>query len=545
MKFDECGSLKIHGRLRVVLVRGLLLLSIIIGGCKTPDEYKEQADDEVYDIINRKWTDDIAGKYNYKVSDAEHDPNDVEIAAYEDVAGMVTLSKAVSIATANNRRYQTQKENLYRSALSLTLVRHSFAYRWFGTIDADYANFDGDESVSAEGGLGFRKFFDDGTTLTTSIAADWLSFLTGNADTTLGSVLSATISKPLLRGAGKEIVLEELTQAERDVLYEIRTFNRYRKEFVILVIDNYYSVLQNLDSVDNAENNYRNLVESYDRAKMMADSGRLPPFQADQTKQNMLRAEDNLTRTQRIYQQSLDNFKLFLGIDIDSDITLDSNELAVLIDQGIDIPDYSIEKAVEAAKLFRLDLANGADRLEDSVRKIKVAENKLLADVSVVGGASLGSSDDNEALRYNLDGGNYNLGLRIDLPLDRLAERNAFRRTLLNYQQQLRDYEELVDNVELSVIDANRRLIEAAKRFDIQQLSLRLAQDRVESTDMLVRAGRAASRDLLDAQDSLLSAQNERTSAMVDYTMNKLEFLRDIGLLLVQPDGMWDEKIIE
>jgi outer membrane protein TolC len=520
----------------------LLAAAVISSGCKSPQEYKQEADGEVYDIIDKKWSDDLGGKYNYKVTDAEQDPNDMELTAYDDVSGVVSLSQAVSIATAHNRRYQTQKENLYRQALDLTLVRHRFAYQWFGTIDTTYANYGGDESVTAGGFLGFDKLFADGTRLTTSIAADWLSFLTGDADTSLASVLNASISKPLLRGAGSDIVLEELTQAERDLLYEIRSFNRYRKEFVIEVIRNYYSVLQNLDSVENAQNNYRNLVESYDRAQMMADSGRMPPFQAAETKQNMLRAEDNLTQAKRRYQQSLDDFKLFLGIDVESEISLDSAELAVLLDQGVVLPEYSLEKAIEAAMLFRLDLANEADRLEDSVRKIKVAENQLLADVSLVGGASVDSSGGNEAARYNLNDGDYSVGLRIDLPLDRLAERNAYRRVLLAYQQRLRDYEEFTDNVQLSVIDANRRLLEAAKRFEIQQLSLELARARVESTDMLVRAGRAASRDLLDAQDSLLNAQNSRTSAMVDYTLNKLQFLLDVGLLTVRPDGMWDKK---
>ena len=542
MFVHSSGKLKIRKLLVLNLPFLLLVFLLLISGCKTPEEYKKEADDEVYDIISSKWGDDIGGKYNYKVSDSETDPNDIEISPYQNVTGLVSLAKAVSIATAQNRRYQTQKENLYREALDLTFVRHEFAFRWFATLDESYDNNDGDEKVSSSGDVGFRKLFDDGTTLTSSIAADWLSFLTGDADTSLKSVISATVSKPLLRGAGKDIVLEDLTQAERNVLYEIRSFNRYRKEFVIDVISNYYDVLQNLDSVDNAENNYKNLVESYDRAKMMADSGRLPPFQAAQTKQNMLRAEDNLTQARRRYQQSLDDFKLFLGISIESDITLDSRELSVLIGQGIELPEYSLEKAIEAAKLFRLDLANGADRLIDSERKIKVAENNLLADVSLIGSANVGSRDDNNAASYNLAGGDYSVGLKIDLPLDRKAERNAYRRTLLNYQQNKRNYEELSDSVELSVIDANRRLIEAAKRFDIQQLSLELAKARVESTDMLVRAGRAASRDLLDAQDSLLSAQNARTSAMVDYTINKLQFLRDVGLLTVKPDGMWDKK---
>ena len=525
------------------IIRGALVLGVVLtfAGCKTPQEYKQQADEDVADIISAKWSDDIGGKYNYKVVDSEADPNDIEISPYEEVSGTVSLAKAVSVATIHNRRYQTQRENLYRKALDLTLVRHRFSYIWSAAIDGSYDNAD-EESVSAGAGVGVNKLFDDGTRLTASIATDWLGFLTGDRDTTLRSVLSATISKPLLRGAGSDIILEDLTQAERDVLYEIRSFNRYRKEFVINVISNYYQVLQNLDSVQNAENNYLNLVNSYERAKMMADAGRMPPFQADQTRQSMLRAEDTYTQSQRRYLQSLDNFKLFLGISIESDITLDSNELAILIDEGIDIPQYSLEDAIETARLLRLDLANSLDRLEDAERKIKVAENSLLADVSLVARSGVRSRGDTDAASFNFSDTDYSVGLNVDLPLDRKRERNNYRRALLSYQQSLRDYQEFYDSVELSVIDANRRLHETAKRFEIQQLSLQLAQARVESTDMLVKAGRAASRDLLDAQDSLLSAQNSRTSSMVDFTITKLEFLRDVGLLSVRPDGMWDRK---
>jgi len=72
-------------------------------------------------------------------------------------------------------------------------------------------------------------------------------------------------------------------------------------------------------------------------------------------------------------------------------------------------------------------------------------------------------------------------------------------------------------------------------------MSLKLAAQRVDSTTELVQAGRADVRDLLEAQRSLLSAQNARTNALVDFTLARLDFLRDLGALKVQPDGLWDE----
>ena len=57
---------------------------------------------------------------------------------------------------------------------------------------------------------------------------------------------------------------------------------------------------------------------------------------------------------------------------------------------------------------------------------------------------------------------------------------------------------------------------------------------------MLLAAGRVQSRDLLDAQDSLLSAQNATTSTLVDYMNALLNFYRDTEILQIKPDGLWE-----
>ena len=59
---------------------------------------------------------------------------------------------------------------------------------------------------------------------------------------------------------------------------------------------------------------------------------------------------------------------------------------------------------------------------------------------------------------------------------------------------------------------------------------------------LLWEAGRANTRDLLESQDALLLAENSLTAALVDHTIAKLNFFRDIGVLQVRPDGMWEES---
>jgi len=158
-----------------------------------------------------------------------------------------------------------------------------------------------------------------------------------------------------------------------------------------------------------------------------------------------------------------------------------------------------------------------------------------------VGSANVSTPDRERPARFQFQNGTYGIGLEGDLNLDRKAERNAYRESLISLTQRQRAYTEDRDQVIFNVRQTYRDLREAAAQYQIRQMSLKLADQRVESTTMLLQAGRAITRDLLEAQRSLLQAQNARTSALVRYTIANLEFYRDLGILEVRPDGLWNE----
>ena len=85
------------------------------------------------------------------------------------------------------------------------------------------------------------------------MTTNWMKILTGEPGTSLVSILTAEITQPLLRGRDRRVVMERLTQAERDTLYQIRTFNRFRKEFVIDIISRNYRILEFRDNLQNAD----------------------------------------------------------------------------------------------------------------------------------------------------------------------------------------------------------------------------------------------------------------------------------------------------
>ena len=68
-----------------------------------------------------------------------------------------------------------------------------------------------------------------------------------------------------------------------------------------------------------------------------------------------------------------------------------------------------------------------------------------------------------------------------------------------------------------------------------------LAEERVKSADMNIKAGRAVVRDLVEAQNELLAAKNSLSAALVDYLSARLQLFLDIGILNTESERYWLE----
>lgn len=202
--------------------------------------------------------------------------------------------------------------------------------------------------------------------------------------------------------------------------------------------------------------------------------------------------------------------------------------------------------AVEVALKNRLDLRRSVGNVYDSQRQIPIAANALEMGLTLTGSGTTGgrrgfggatSSD----AQLRLPRGLYMAGLNVDLPLERTAERNDYRNAYIDLEQSIRSLQQLEDQIKLSVRNSLRSLIEQRETIRIQAEAVKLARRRVDSTELFLQAGRAEIRDVLDAQESLVTAQNALTSALVGYRVAELTLQRDMGVLEIDAHGLWTE----
>ena len=504
----------------------------------------------------------------------------------------LSMLDALKIAARNSREYQAEKEQVFISALNVDLRRNDFGPFFSGsantTVASDQAT--GQSQVSTGAGVGVSQRLRNGAVLAGHMGIDVVKLLTGSHDSSSAFTWDSTVTMPLLAGSGEAIVLEPLTQAERSLAYALFDFSQYRRQFAVSVASQYLSVLSQYDQIKNAEDAYRRAIDSTLRARRQADAGRLPEIQVDQSLQQELRSRERWIQAQASFGRRLDAFKVLLGLPPDVNIVLDPAELkrmseitqrvtrpaAKALQQGDDVAALTGEaadqspatnpvtastiqlpasdlrsdgsvpqagyEAVALALKHRPDLQIAAGNVFDAQRKAIVAADALRAGLTLTGSARSGrGSGGSGGLSAPLDEARYEGGLLLNLPLERTAERNAYRISLIAVESAIRAFQSAEDNVKQSVRNDIRDLLLGRETIAIQADSVAVAEKRVASTNLFLEAGRAQVRDVLEAQDALVQAQNALTAALVGYRVAELSLQRDTGMLEIDQEGMWKE----
>ena len=522
-----------------------LLAAAMLSGCST-SHYRTSADREVYKIV-RDGERKHLGKTNAFTIDTGYSkraPDSIQSAEIIQQRLMaeqrkVSLGEALKIAIENNRQYQSRKELLYLTALSLTTERYNFGPKFSGGATATGLRaVNADKSGELTSRLGVGQLLQSGASVSAAIVNDVLRYYTGDPRPTATTTMSINVLQPLLRGAGGAIVAENLKQSERNAIYEIRAYSHFQNTFAVDVVAAYYRLLQQKDAVRNTYNNYRNLVLARERAEALSKD-RLPAFQVDQARQDELSSKSSYILAVESYKSTLDGFKNTLGLPIGVEISLDDAALEDLTKVGLLPVRLTETDGYEIAVKSRLDVLNEIDRFEDSKRKIKVTANALKADLNIFANASLGSEGPTDYTKFDLRNYRAGAGVQLNLPLDRLRERNAYRTALINFESQIRSLSLTLDGVRLAVRQGLRTLEQARQNYQIQQRAVELADRRVEIAPLLLASGRAIIRDQLEAQAAQFLAHNSLTQALVDYHVARLGLLINLGKLDTGVDHFW------
>lgn len=301
---------------------------------------------------------------------------------------LISLEQALQLGLINSREYQNRREDLFLTALPVTLQRYSFAAQFFFTEQAVRERLGRQiEGQSAnrwrlDSSTGFTKLFSTGALLVLQFANQTVINLTGaNRHTISVSDINLDIVQPLLRGAGKAVTLEPLTQVERNLVYEIRSYARFRKQFFVSIAagdplpgatgqfgfgggvsvgsvagvrggqvtpggagrvnlatgrqapgQGYLPTLLEAARLENEKKNVKALERNLEQIRAYSEGGMIGKLQVDRVETDLLNGRARVLSQEQILRTALDQLKQQLGLPVNLQLELDDAPIRPITD---------------------------------------------------------------------------------------------------------------------------------------------------------------------------------------------------------------------
>lgn len=272
---------------------------------------------------------------------------------------VLDINRAVQVAYLHSPSYQQQRETLYQSALDVSLERFAFDAQLFASYNS-FATADGRirgggssrtslEASTGSQGVRLRKLGITGSTMVVGLANTMLWQFAGPTTNSTNSLVNVSLIQPLLRGGGRERILEALTFAERNLLANVRQMERFRGGFYLSIVTgrspgqgpnrggNFLSapsgqgtgvggvlgLLEDRQNIYIQEYNVTQLRNALERFRFLQGAQRINALQVTQVETQLYSAQQQLFRATTNYEASLDQFKITLGLPPETKIAID------------------------------------------------------------------------------------------------------------------------------------------------------------------------------------------------------------------------------
>lgn len=456
------------------------------------------------------------------------------------------LRQSLVYADRYARDLQNAKEDLYLAALALTLERHLWTPQFSAIVTSEFEDFEEadvfDQALTTVAEVAVRQRLPMGGEIAARAIASFVNDLNEHVTAGESGTVIVEGTLPLFRGAGR-VAYESRYVAERELIYAVRTYERFRRAFLVTVASNYFGVQQRRTAIANTEQSYRSRSEAWEKADFTERMGRSKTvFDASRAQSSLRDAEVALARSREDYETAMDRFKILIGMPVVEPLDV-PDQSADEASQSLDglLTSVDVAEAIETALAYRLDLLTDADRVDDARRGVVIAQNRILPDLDFTGSLTSNSNPDHlsaTSLDRSRTSWRAGLQLRVD---DRQTERTGFRASQIDFRRAERNHDEFRDTVRADVRRAMRRIEQTADVRRIQEMNVSENERRLAAATVQFDLGKQTNQDVVDAENDLLAARNDFADAVAAYRIAILEFRRDTGTLRLGDNGVWVE----
>jgi outer membrane protein len=432
--------------------------------------------------------------------------------------GVLTLEEAVAQALERNDRLIGVHENLAQGELSLRLARSQFRPKITPNILGSF----GQSDVSNQT---YRVDLSQKLTTGTEVRATVGAVSDRNQIGTYYSTdMTLALSQPLLRGFGRAASRRSLSSAET----RLADLNRERvlaeQQVAVEVATAYYRVVsqkQMLVVAQKTLDRSRGLLEASNAKLEIGKVSQLDVFRA---RQLVAQAEAQLLGSEGALEDAKDQMRILLRREADYDFDVE-DEIPTETDA------VDLAAAIETALATRLELTTATESLAETDRTVAYNRNQLLPqfDLNLALTRREVADDLFKGFKFN----NFDVAtfFAVSMPVDRTPQTIEYHSALIERDRRRREIESLRRQIVEQVRRAVRQQARQVRELEVAGVAVEFAEKEVEVATLRYQRGLSNNLDVINAEETLLTARGRRIGLLADMAVARLSLRVSLGTL--------------
>jgi outer membrane protein TolC len=358
------------------------------------------------------------------------------------------------------------------------------------------------------------------------------------------SVLLLTLTQPLLKNFGFEVNEAQIKIARNNYLISQELFEARVIDLILRTQEQYWDLVFARQNLKVQQQSLRSAQELLATNRERAEQGLLASIEVLVAEAGVASQQENIITAEKAIKDAEDNIRQLINLP---DRSL-MEEFAIL---PVDEPDTE-EKTFDAKAVVRTAIEKRPDVRQAKVTIItnginyRTAKNQLLPGLDFIGSIGLnglgGSFPGDMEQLGSTDFYSWSAGLQLVYPLGNRSARASFARSHVVLDQSAFSLRSLEQNVILEVKEAVRRVQTDFRRIESNRKARVLAEKKVEAETERFNVGLSTTKNVLDFQRDLATAEGNELRAITDYNKSLANLEKVRGTSFEKNGIVFDES---
>lgn len=299
------------------------------------------------------------------------------------------------------------------------------------------------------------------------------------------------------------------------------------EQIIERVSNAYFQVFTVQQNQETLESSYGSTEKIRNVIKSLFDNGLVKKIDLDRTNVNLTNIDTSIKQTKNGVVQAENALKFYMGMPIENKIQL--------VKEDMEITPHLLENTVSSDNRTEMKvLLKNKELLEYNKKATEAAYYPTVNLTANYNWQGMGS-------KFPLTNGSSNgvywsdyssIGLGVNIPIfNGFSIKAKVQQAQIDIDKLNVDIKDTKLGLDLAYQNAKSQIENSLSTLDNQRANVQLAEDVLANTKSNYQYGLATLTDLLDAENSLVQAKNNYTTAILDYKVAEIQYYKSKGEL--------------